>query len=89
MSCLNDDLKARRHPEIAPTTFVQEVVRLILLVSHKQISVEEARLKSIALTSPPEVLRAITTNSENETSDQSSGPVCILPRILLPSHHEL
>jgi hypothetical protein len=86
MACLNDDLKAEKHPEIAPTTFVQEVVLLILLESKKQITMEEARLKSIALILPPDALRALSTSSENDTSDQLLG-VCILPHILLPSHH--
>jgi hypothetical protein len=87
MASLNDDLKVRNHAEIAPTTFVQEVVRIILLVAKKQISVEEARLQSIALTP---ALRAISTHSDlNETSDRSSG-VCILPSILLIlNHHDL
>ena len=82
MACLNDDLKAGKHPEIAPTTFVQEVVRLILLVSRKQISMEEARLKSIVLIPPPDALRSLSTSSENGTSDQLLG-VCILPYIPL------
>lgn len=75
MASLNDDLKARKHPEIAPTIFVQEVVRIILLVLNKQISVEEARLQSIALMPPPD-----------ETSDRLSR-VCILPHILF-SHYK-
>ena len=74
MASLNDDLKARKHSEIAPTTFVQEVVRIILLASNKQISVEEARLKSIALMHPPNSLRAISTNSGSETLDRQLGP---------------
>ncbi|KIM38796.1 hypothetical protein M413DRAFT_29746 [Hebeloma cylindrosporum] len=68
MASLNDDLKARNFVEIAPTTFVQEVVRIILLVANKQISVEQARLQSIALTLTPDALRGASTNGDSETS---------------------
>jgi len=86
MASLNDDLKARKYSEIAPTTFVQEVVRIILLASNKQIYMEEARLQSIALMHPPDSLRAISTSSDSETLDRPLG-VSTLAFLSIPSNH--